>query len=285
MNARSGDQELSTDGQREQWDDVAAGWATWWPTIERGAEPVSKRMVELAAVAPGQRVLDIATGIGEPALLAARRVGQSGRVVATDLSVRMLGLARQRATALGVTNVEFLEVDARHLPFPPSSFDTVLCRWGITSLPSHPDILAAIRRILRPMGAFVTAVWEEGPKSRPLATLATAAVQEILDAPPRPPGARAQHTVEASLRTDLLHAGFRDVHLERVTLRLEFTSTDDCTRYLQDVSPDLAASLSRMTSAQQAHFGQSLADRLQQFRTPGGNVVIPNVTLCAVGRP
>ena len=84
---------------------------------------------------------------------------------------------------------------------------------------------------------------------------------------------------------DLLHAGFRHVHMESVALTLEFASTDDCTQYLQDVSPDLAASLSRMTSAQQAQFGQSLANHLQQFRTPSGSVVIPNVTLCAVGRP
>jgi ubiquinone/menaquinone biosynthesis C-methylase UbiE len=285
MNARSDDQDLSPDGQRKQWNSVAAGWATWWPTIERGAEPVSRRMIELAEVAPGQRVLDIATGIGEPALLAARQVGPSGRVVATDLSARMLGLAQQRATALGVTNVEFMEVDARCLPFQPGSFDTVLCRWGITSLPRHSDILTAISRILRPMGAFVTAVWEEGPKSRPMATLAAAVVQEILDSPSPPPGAHAQRTVESSLRSDLLHAGFRQVHMESVALTLEFASTDDCTRYLQDVSPDLALSLSRMTSAQQARFGQSLADRLQPFRTPGGSVVIPNVTLCVVGRP
>jgi SAM-dependent methyltransferase len=284
MNARSDDQDLSDAGQRQQWNSVAAGWATWWLTIERGAEPVSRRMIELAEVVPGQRVLDIATGIGEPALLAAKRVGPSGRVVATDLSARMLGLARQRARALGVANMELMEVDARHLPFPPGSFDTVLCRWGITSLPRYEDILAAIRRILRPPGAFVTAVWEEGPKSRPLATSGAAVVREILGSPPAP-SAHARQTVEAALRMDLLHAGFRHVHMERVAMTLDFASTDDCARYLQDVSPDLATSLSRMSPAQQSQFGRSLAHRLQQFRAPSGRVVIPNVTLCAVGRP
>lgn len=284
MNARSHDQDLPDAGQRQQWDSVAAGWATWWPTIERGAEPVSRRMVELAEAAPGQWVLDIATGIGEPALLAAKRVGPSGRVVATDLSARMLGLAQQRAMALGVANIDLMEVDARHLPFPPHSFDTVLCRWGITSLPRYADILAAIRRILRPSGAFVTAVWEEGPESRPLATSAAAVVREILGSPPAPP-AHARQTDEDALRRDLLRAGFRHVHMERVGMTLDFASTDDCARYLQDVSPDLATSLSRMSPAQRTQFGRSLADHLQQFRAPGGKVVIPNVTLCAVGRP
>lgn len=283
MNAESDEQELPFDTQRKQWDSVAAGWAAWWQAIERAAEPVSRRMIELAEVAPGQRVLDIATGIGEPALLAARRVGPEGRVVAADLSAKMLGLAQQRARVLGFTNVEFMEADARHLPFSPGSFDTVLCRWGITSLPHHVDVLAAMRRILRPMGAFVTAVWEEDPKSRPLATAATAVVQEILHSSSPPAGTHAQQTVEASLRMDLRDAGFGHVHMERVGLTLEFASADDCTRYLQDVAPDLRASLSRMTSAQQAQFGQGLAKRLQQFCTPSGSVVIPNVTLCVVG--
>ena len=89
------------DEQRSQWDRVAAGWQTWWRTIEDAAQPVSRRMLALAAVAPGQRVLDIATGIGEPALLAARRVGPQGRVVATDIAPAMLEIARERARSLG----------------------------------------------------------------------------------------------------------------------------------------------------------------------------------------
>ena len=112
MTTQSDDLARYREEQRRQWDSVAAGWKKWWPTIENGAQNVSQRMIELAEVRPGHQVLDIATGIGEPALLAAGRVGPAGRVIATDLSFRMLDIARERAAALGMANVEFMEADA-----------------------------------------------------------------------------------------------------------------------------------------------------------------------------
>lgn len=286
MNAHSSNPHLSNGSERQQWDGVAAGWARWWQTIERGAHRVSQRMVELAELAPGQQVLDIATGIGEPALLAATRVGPTGHVVATDLSAEMLAFARQRAMGLGLTNVAFLEGDASQLPFPPNHFDAILCRWGVTALPRYGELLTVIRGMLRPKGAFVTAVWEEGPQSRPLATLAAAVVQEIMDAPPGGPGpASGDEPVRAALRTEMLQAGFGHIHMENAALTLEFASADECTQYLRDVSPDIASALSRMSPAQQGRFKQRLAQRLEPFLRPDGGVLISNVTLCVLGRP
>src|SRR5688500_8387362 len=142
MSTKSAEPAHHKDGQRQQWDNVAAGWKKWWRTIEDGAQYVSQRMIELADVKPGQRVLDIATGIGEPALLVASRVGPAGFVVATDISSQMLDIARERATQLGLTNVKFMEADADGLDFPDGSFDTVLCRWGLPSLPDPLCTLA-----------------------------------------------------------------------------------------------------------------------------------------------
>jgi len=68
-------------------------------------------------------VLDIATRIGEPALLAASRVGPAGRVVATDISSQMLDIARERAAMSGLSNVEIRQADAGQLDFPDGSFD------------------------------------------------------------------------------------------------------------------------------------------------------------------
>jgi ubiquinone/menaquinone biosynthesis C-methylase UbiE len=285
MNTHSGDQDHSSNAARKQWDGVAAGWARWWRTIERGAEPISRRMLDLAEVAPGQRILDIATGIGEPALSAAKRAGPSGQVVGTDLSPEMLALAQQRAVREGCSNVEFMAVDASQLPFSPGSFDTILCRWGITALPGYADILKVLHRLLRPGGAFVSAVWSDSPRSRPLATLAAAVMQELLDGPPAPAiASSAQDSVGTALRQDLLHAGFSRIHMEDQTLMLTFASPDECAEYLWDVSPELARLLSRLSSAQQATFGRRLAQRLEPFQAPNGQVVITNVTLCAAGR-
>jgi ubiquinone/menaquinone biosynthesis C-methylase UbiE len=87
--------------QRQMWDNAAAGWQTWWPTFEREAQKVSDKIVELAEIKSGDRVLDIATGIGEPAVTAARRVKPNGKVVATDISPQMLAIAKTRAKSLG----------------------------------------------------------------------------------------------------------------------------------------------------------------------------------------
>ena len=239
-------------------------------------------MVELADVGAGQRVLDIATGIGEPALVAARLVGPAGRVIATDLSPRMLDIARERATASAVTNVEFIEKDAQQLDFHEGSFDAVLWRWGPMDLPDPSNTFVAIRRMLTPGGSFATAVWPAGPNARPLASRAMSVACVMFDLPtgdakePAPP--------DTSLRQQLIDAGFTDVRVEELTLTLEFASTDDCTRYLMDVSPEFSTLLSARSPALLAAYRHRLAAALQEYVTADGGVRIPNVTLCAAGR-
>ena len=91
------DSEQYKEAERQSWDSVANNWQKWWKTIERGAEKVSRRLIELAEVKPGSRVLDSATGIGEPAITAANRVGSNGHVLATDISPQMLSVAKQKS--------------------------------------------------------------------------------------------------------------------------------------------------------------------------------------------
>lgn len=275
----------SKERQRQQWDRVAAGWKKWWRIIENGAQPVSERMVELAEVESGQRVLDIATGIGDPALLAASLVGSAGWVVATDLSSQMLDIARERAATLGLTNVEFIEADAEQLDFADNSFDAILCRWGITSLPNPLNTLIAIRRMLAPDGLFATSVWETGPRGRPLASIATAVAREMFDLPaPRAVASSLTGSAADGLEKEMAQAGFTDVRVEAMTLTLEFSSAEDCSQYLMDVSPELFDSLSDKSSRQQAEYRQKLVEKLRQYVMADGSVRIPNVTICAVGR-
>lgn len=285
MSARSNEMALHQVEQRQHWDSVAAGWKKWWRTIENGAQCVSERMIELAKVESGQRVLDIATGIGEPALLAARHVGPAGRVVATDFSSGMLDIARERATELGLANVEFMEADAERLDVPDGSFDAILCRWGVTSLQNPLSTLVAIRRMLVPNGSFATSVWEVGSKGRPLASLATAVSREMFHLPPPPrqaPGLSV--AAKDALEQEMINAGFTDVHTEEMALTLEFPSAEECAQYFMDVSPELVALLSDKSSGQQAEYRQRLAERLRHYVIVDGSVQIPNVTICAVGR-
>lgn len=112
--------------QRQMWDKAATGWQGWWPTFERGAQKVSDKLVQLAEIKSGDWVLDIATGIGEPAVTAARKVMPDGKVIATDISPQMLAIAKTRAKSLGLDSsvIEFREIDSEKLDLPETSSTT-----------------------------------------------------------------------------------------------------------------------------------------------------------------
>ena len=105
--------------QRRDWDEASQGWRDWHELIDRAADHVSEHIVRMARVQPGDRVLDIAAGYGEPALTAAKVVGPRGEVVATDISASMLAYGRERASAAGLENVRFVESDAFSIPSRP----------------------------------------------------------------------------------------------------------------------------------------------------------------------
>src|SRR2546423_12617044 len=95
------------DRQRESWNSAASGWRKWSEVIDRGTGGISRRLVELAGVEPGSRVLDVAAGYGEPALTAARAAGGGGSLVATDISAPVIAVGRERAAAAGGDNIAF----------------------------------------------------------------------------------------------------------------------------------------------------------------------------------
>jgi ubiquinone/menaquinone biosynthesis C-methylase UbiE len=131
------DSEQYKANERQGWDAVASGWQKWWKTTEKATGRVSKRLIELAAIREGSRVLDVATGIGEPSITAAQRVGNSGYVLAIDISSQMLYIAKQRAISLGLKDViEFKEGDTETVDLPALTFDSALCRFGLMLLPS-----------------------------------------------------------------------------------------------------------------------------------------------------
>ncbi|TLX92131.1 MAG: methyltransferase domain-containing protein [Thaumarchaeota archaeon] len=199
--------------QRQSWDSVAKGWQKWWKTFESGAQRVSDRLVELAEIKPGQRVLDLATGIGEPAITAAKIVG-NGYVLATDISAQMLAIAEERAKSLGLQDkMEFREIDAENLDSLPNlAFDAILSRWGLMFLPNLEIALRDMQRLLVSRGKLAAAVWSE-PAKVPMINMSISSVREQLQAPlvgQGIPGPFSLADVDA-LKKSLLKAGFIDI--------------------------------------------------------------------------
>ncbi|HEY7732101.1 MAG TPA: methyltransferase domain-containing protein, partial [Gaiellaceae bacterium] len=107
---------------------------------------------ELGRLAPGDRVLDLGCGAGTDTLVAAQMVGPEGWVIGIDMTLEMLAKARRAADELGAENVELVEADAEHLPFPDASFDVVISNGVIDLVPDKEAVFAEIFRVLRPGG-------------------------------------------------------------------------------------------------------------------------------------
>src|SRR6059058_3050925 len=161
MQSRAIDPVGFREAQHRHWDAAAVGWKRWSEFNDNADGHISERLVELADVRSGSRVLDVAAGYGEPALTSARKAGPEGRVVATDISAEMLAFGRQRAAAASLGNVEFIESDASSLKFPHESFDAAVSRWGIIFEPDAEAAAERIRGFLKPGARLAINSWGE----------------------------------------------------------------------------------------------------------------------------
>jgi SAM-dependent methyltransferase len=272
-------------GQRHGWGMAASGWKQHWAIWERAAQHVNVRLVELAHIDAGHRVLDIATGLGEPALTAARRVGPTGWVVATDLSSQMLALAREEAHALGLQNIEFHEMDAKAPDLSPHTFQAILCRLGLMFLP-HPSIaLSALRQLLVPGGWFAAAVWGP-PEHAPAMSLPTAVVRRALQTPPSPAGTPGTFSLaDAHLLEQLFtQTGYTAVHTERLTVTLEYASADEFIHERQASSAPIRTLLADVPAPEQAAIWRAVVDAVRPYTDAAGIIRLPNEVLCVVGQ-
>ena len=271
--------------QRQRWDTAATGWGKWWQIIESRLQVVSDRLVELADLRPGQQILDVATGIGEPAITAARHVGPSGRVVATDFSSQMLTIARMRAEELGLDNIEFREMDAEALALPEKSFDAILSRLGLMLLPDLKSTLERMLRLLVPGGRLAVAVW--GPPQRvPFASMPMRVAMRELQLPPPPPGTPGMFSLADTqqLAQLLTQAGFMQVQTEPITTILELPSAEDFIHFYQDISPSLTALLANLSVERRAEVWQAIMQAARQYNAPDGTWRTENELILAVGR-
>ena len=247
--------------QRDGWNSVAEGWKEWWQPIEKGAQKLSQRLIELAEIKSGQRVLDIATGIGEPSMSVAKVVGTRGYVLATDISRQMLAIAKERAAFLRLQDIiEFKESDAENLDLANSAFDGALCRWGLMLLPNLDAAIGKIYSSLVSGGRFAVAVWADAPKV-PIISLATRIIgsQVQMSALPGTPNPFSLADT-SKLENSLYRAGFKDIHIDKVIVTFEFASGADYCRYCQAVSASARIVLSNETEQRKEEIWRKVAE-------------------------
>lgn len=241
-------------------------------------------MVELAGVRPGSKVLDVATGIGEPAVTAARRVEPNGKVLATDISPEMLEIGRERAEKLGLQHIiEFRESDAESLKLPDKSFDAVLCRMGLMFLPNLSLALRLFHNALVPNGKIAAAVMPSLNKV-PIVNLAFLAVLKKLNLPQPSHDTPPFHLSDPlALQNALIKAGFQDVKTENMVVTLRVDSPDSFTNYHKAVSAPIHALLAGQTAEKQNETWQAVTEAARSHTNSKGEVVLDNEVICCVG--
>jgi enediyne biosynthesis protein CalE5 len=284
MEAKSIDAAEFRDKQRDQWNGAAAGWNEHSEFMDKYAGIVSDRLVEMARLKEGDRVLDVACGYGEPSLTAARRVGPEGSVIATDISAEMLSFGRERAAAKGVENIEFMQSDANSLDFPAESFDAAVSRWGIIFEPDGEAAAGKVRGFLKPGGRFAISSW--GPPERvPFLAIAMKTAMEKLEIPPPPPGTPGplSRPTEEAIGGLLEGGGFSEVEVEELEIDFELDSAEEYTEFTKAIAAPIVAMISPHPEDVQRETWDAITEAVRATAADDGRIRLTNQVLVAAG--
>jgi len=286
---RAGDARRSADAQadprersREAWDRAAPGWSKRRAMFSAAGEPVSRRIVELARLEPGQDVLEVAAGLGDTGLMAAQAVAPDGRVLVTDSSEVMVEEAARRivAEAPAGVRVEARRLEAEWLDVSAAQFDAVVSRWGYMLMPDPEAALREARRVLKPGGRIAIGVW--GPReANPWVNLVQGQLERFGVAPPVDdslPGMFA--LADATALAELLGAaGFVEPVVEEVAVSWSSASLDERWEEMVETSVSLPAALKELSPADHFKLREAVDEALAPYVAADGSVELPGLSL------
>ncbi|MDC0712203.1 class I SAM-dependent methyltransferase [Stigmatella sp. ncwal1] len=268
------------------WQQTVAFWRRYDEMEARLTRPVSERMLDLARVSPGMRLLDVACGRGEPALPAARRVGPHGWVLAVDLVEGMLQIARERASREGLKNIEFRAADAESFQAGETLFDAATLRWGLMFMPTPERALESIHRALKPGGALVIASWAEAARV-PFASLPRRILERYRDVPlPNSDGRPGvfRHADGATLDTVLQENGFSVEASEEMEVPVvEATEGSAIVAWIRAMGGAFVNLVDEMPQHQQHAWEKALATEVEKYRV-GEHIVLGGITRLTLAR-
>ena len=257
---------------RAQWESAAQAWYRWTPFLESWLGPATERMLDLAGVRAGAKVLDIAAGAGGQTLAAAKRAGDEGSVLATDISPAILDYAAEAARSAGLGNVSTQELDGeRHETLPRHAFDAAISRLGLIYFPDQPRALAGVRHALKPGGKFAAVVYSTADRNAFFAT-PVAIIRRRAALPPPLPGQPGPFSLGADgvLAATLERAGFRDVTVHKIDAPVQLASAAECVRFERESFGALHQMLSGLSPADQEAAWTEIRTALEKFDSPRG---------------
>jgi len=256
---------------RAQWEDAADAWHRWGPTIEDWLGAATSRMLDAAGITTGSKVLDVAAGAGGQTLAAARRVGPSGAVLATDISPAILAYAEKTAAEAGLTTVSIQELDGEHLAVPPGAFDAVISRVGLIYFPDQQAALTGMRDALRPGGRISAVVYSTADRNAFFA-VPVGIIRRRAQLPPPAPGQPGPFSLGAPgvAERAFADAGFRDITVEAVPSPLRMADAAECVRFERESFGALHQMLAGLSEPERAAAWAEIGEALAEFDGPDG---------------
>lgn len=256
---------------RKQWDEAAAAWHRWAPTLSSWLGDCTELMLEMAKVGAGARVLDVAAGAGEQTITAAKRVGPGGYVLATDISAAILAHAAAEARKAGLANVETMVLDGENLDVPPESFDAVISRVGLIYFPDQQKALAGMKAALKPGGRIAAIVYST-PENNKFFSAPVGIIRRRANLGPPLPGQPGPFSLGALgvLEQALEEAGFKEVAAKRVAAPLRMPKAEDCLRFEKESFGALHQMLGGLDDDGRQAAWDEIAQALKGFEGPNG---------------
>ena len=254
-----------------QWQSAAEAWHRWGPTLSQWLGEATDIMLDMAEVGPGSRVLDVAAGAGEQSLVAARRVGPAGYVLATDISSNILEFCERDASAAGLTNVETQVMDGENLDVKEGAFDAVISRVGLIYFPDQQRALAGMRHALKPGGRVAAIVYSTAENNR-FFSIPISIIRRRAQLPPPLPGQPGPFSLgkPGAIEEAYAKAGFRDVQVRVVPSPLRMNSAAECVRFERESFGALHQMMSSLSAAEQEETWTEIEQELRQFEGPNG---------------
>jgi ubiquinone/menaquinone biosynthesis C-methylase UbiE len=261
--------------QQCSWSDVAPGWDRWRHDIERGDTAVTERLLAAAGDLRGRAVLELASGNGELAARLADEVGPDGSVLASDEAEGMVDLLVTRLR--GLPQVEVARIDGGDIPAADASYDVVVCRMGLMLMPDPDRALAEVRRVLRPGGRLVAAVWGDPAGNPWLASVGMAAMMQgvVAGGPPTGPGSPFSLANPDDLRGRLAAAGFRDAEVDVVDSVRSYADARLHFDMVSVLAPPLAVALTAASEEKVAAVRAGVEALTAPYRTADGGIELP----------
>ncbi len=237
------------DQQKETWNKFSGGWKKWNDFNMNFLKPMGDAIIKALAIQSNDIVLDIASGTGEPAFTIAEMV-KNGEVYATDVSDKMLTVAREFADENDIENIEFKVADVSDLPFEDNFFDKISCRMGFMFFPDMQMAANEMFRVCKDDGKAATSVWA-APENNEWITIMMKVLSGNIEMPQPPAGAPGMfRCAKPGLIKEMFEeAGFKNVKEEIIHGEVKYDSADQYWQNMTDIAAPVVGALSKADEA------------------------------------